>query len=216
LVSRKWLAVPAGVAFAVLYMTRQAYAQSSLWLYSYDRLYMTVPLVAAAGAIPTILLRRAFVLPALLLVAIGWWRFGAPIVFARTTDHLEYRWLREQLAQLPPECRVIHLASAGKRGLYLPTYVGTRSRSAVPIIEREPHTLEEALSPADCLYYVHTSLCSSTEGRPTCAAIEGRLTLLPLARAVFPPRPSSDGLPYDRDPVETVIARVQAVQGVTK
>ncbi len=50
---------------------------------------------------------------------------------------------------------------------------------------RRPSTIEAALAPAPCLYYVHSSLCSTAEGRPECEAIERRLTLVPIARASF-------------------------------
>jgi hypothetical protein len=212
LAPQRWLAVAAGLSVAGLLMTRHVYGQSWIWQHCYDRLYLTVPVVAAVGAVPVALWRhRSIVLAFTLLVGVAWFRIGLPIISARTTDHLEYRWLREQLAQLPPECRVIHLASAGKRGLVLPTYVGPRFRAAVAMDEHEPHTIAEGLAPAACLYYVHTSLCSSAEGRPACEALERRLALVPVARASFPARPSNEGLPYDRDMVETVIARVQQV-----
>src|SRR5439155_13283536 len=110
----------------------------------------------------------------------AWIRFGLPIVASRSTEHLEYRWVREQLRRLPPECRVVHLAAAGKRALTLPTYAGP-PRAAVAMDLRQPRTIEAALAPADCLYYVHGSLCSTADGRPDCQAIEHRLTLVPIA-----------------------------------
>jgi len=212
LAPRKWLSIPAGVCVAAWLMSRHAYGQSWIWQHAYDRLYCTVPLIAATGAIPAFLRRRWVGVAAALIVALIWFRVGLPIVVARTTDHLEYRWLREQLAALPAECRVIYVASAGKRGLSIPTYVGPRTRPAVAMDAREPHTIAEGLSPAACLYYVHTSLCSSPEGRPACAAIEGRLTLVPVARASFPARPSHADFPYDSATVETLVARVEQVE----
>ena len=75
---------------------------------------------------------------------------------------------------------------------------------------RQPRTIEAALSPAPCLYYVHTSLCSTADGRPECEAIERRLTLVPIARASFVAR-ELGFLSYDSDTVETMIARVERV-----
>lgn len=97
--------------------------------------------------------------------------------------------------------------------LVLPTYVRPRPAAAVAMDPRVPHTIDEGLAPAPCLYYVHTSLCSSAEGRPACEAIESRLTLTPVARVSLPARPSRESIPYDSDPVETVIARVERVLG---
>src|SRR5262249_1308145 len=128
----RWLAVPAGVTAAVWLMTRHNYGQSWIWQQSYDRLYLTVPLVAVAAAFPArILQRRVVVWIAALLMSLVWIRVAPPILAARTTDHLEYRWLRQQFAAIPAECRIIHLASADKRGLFVPTYVGPSSRQAV-------------------------------------------------------------------------------------
>ena len=86
-------------------------------------------------------------------------------------------------------------------------------RPAIAMDPREPHTIEDGLAPTACVYYVHTSLCSSAEGRPVCDAVERRLGLVHIARASFPARPSNEGLPYDRDPVETVLERVERVDG---
>src|SRR5262249_38132923 len=61
-----------------------------------------------------------------------------------------------------------------------------------------------------------TSLCSSIEGRSLCDTIERRLGLTMVDRTTFPARPSNDGLPYDRDSVETFIARVEQFDGQPK
>src|SRR6185436_5639957 len=110
-------------------------------------------------------------------------------------------------------CRVVHVASAGHRVLALPTYVGGGSRPAVAIDLHQARTVDAALSPAACLYYVHSSLCSTTEGRPACDTIERRLTLAPIARASFVGAREFDIFSHDTDPVETMIARVERVDG---
>jgi hypothetical protein len=210
---RRWLALPTGISVAAMVMTRHAFDASWIWEQSYFRLYLTLPLIAAVGCVPPALLRqRRVALTAATAVVLAWIRFGLPIISARTTDQLEYRWVREQLLRLPPECRVVHLASAGKRVLMLPTYVG-RSRAAVAMDLRQPRTIEAALSPAACLYYVHTSLCSTADGRPECEAIERRLTLVPIARASFPAAREFETFSHDSDTVETMIARVERVDG---
>jgi hypothetical protein len=191
LAPQRRLAVPAGIVLAAWLLTRHAYGQSWIAQSSYDRFYLTVLLVAAGALAPARLWRRRWLVgAAAVLLAAVWIRYGLPIVAERTTDHLEYRWLREQLAQLPPDCRVVHLASADKRALLLPTYVGTPARAAVAIDLRQPYSIDAALAPAPCLVYVRTSLCSSAEGRPACDTIEQRLDLTSIARASFPARPS--------------------------
>jgi hypothetical protein len=76
---------------------------------------------------------------------------------------------------------------------------------------RQPRTIEAALAPAPCLYYVHSSLCSTAEGRPECEAIERRLTLVPIARASFATSRELETFAHDSDTVETMIARVERV-----
>ena len=78
---------------------------------------------------------------------------------------------------------------------------------------RRPETLEAALSPAACLYYVRSSLCSTEDGRPECEAIERRLTLVPIARASFAVTREFETFSHDGDTVETMIARVERVDG---
>ncbi|MEO6026750.1 MAG: hypothetical protein ABIR79_07795, partial [Candidatus Binatia bacterium] len=111
----------------------------------------------------------------------------------------------------PPECRVVHLGFAGRRVLLLPTYVGA-PRPAVAMDPHRPATVEAALSPVACRYYVHSSLCSTPEGRPECDAIERRLTLVPIARASFADVRTRETFVHDSDWVETWIARVEGVQ----
>jgi hypothetical protein len=193
-------------------MTRHAFDASWIWEHSYFRLYLTLPVIAAIACVPPALLRQRWAALAAPVLVLAWIRFGLPIITARTTDHLEYRWVREQLRCLPPECRVVHLASAGKRVLMLPTYVGP-SRAAVAMDLQQPRTIEAALSPTACLYYVHSSLCSTPDGRPECEAIERRLTLVPIARASFAVPREFETFSHDSDTVETMIARVEHVDG---
>jgi hypothetical protein len=194
-------------------LTRHAFDASWIWEQSYFRLYLTLPVVAALACVPPAWLRRRWlVVPAAAVLVLAWIRFGWPVIAGRTTDHLEYRWVREQLRRLPPECRVVHLAFAGKRVLMLPTYVGP-ARTAVAMDLRQPRTIEAALSPAACLYYVHSSLCSTAEGRPECEAIERRLTLVPIARASFAAAREFETFGHDSDTVQTWIARAERVAG---
>jgi hypothetical protein len=206
----RWLAPAAGLSVAALLMTRHMYGQSLIWQQSYDRLFLPVPVIAVVAAVLTPFAHRTWLVGAMALVTAGAWLGIAPsLVSFRTTDHLEYRWLRDQLRQVPHECRIVHLAAAGHRGVEIPTYVRPRSSPAVALDPRRPHGYDDAFSPAPCIYYVHTSLCSSVEARTKCAAIEDGIDLEIVAREAFPARPSSGYIPYDRDPVETWIGRVR-------
>jgi hypothetical protein len=60
---------------------------------------------------------------------------------------------------------------------------------------------------------VHSSPCSTADGRPECEAIERGLTLVPIARASFAAAPQFETFSQDTDTVETIIARVERVDG---
>ncbi|MCC6847410.1 MAG: hypothetical protein IT294_02825 [Deltaproteobacteria bacterium] len=208
---RRRLALPAGIAVAAMVLTRHAFDASWIWQQAYLRLYLIPPLIAVLACVPPAWLRlRRRAASVAIVVVLAWVRFGWPVVAARTTDHLEYRWIRKQVRRLPPECRVVHVAFAGRRVLMLPTYAGP-TRTAVAMDPRRAGTVEAALAPADCLYYVRGSLCSTLEGRPECAAIERRLTLAPVARASFPVAHAGGTFEHEGDTVETMVARVEHV-----
>jgi hypothetical protein len=63
---------------------------------------------------------------------------------------------------------------------------------------------------------VRTSVCESADGRRPCDALERRLELQVVERASFPARPSSVMLSYDRDPVDSFVARVKRVDGAPR
>jgi hypothetical protein len=210
---RPWLALPAGVAVAALSLTRHAFDATWIWEQAYLRLHLTLPVVAVLACIPPAWLRRrSLAVPVALVLVLAWLRFGWPVVVGRTTEQLEYRWVREHVRALPPECRVVHLGFAGRRVLALPTYVGP-TRPAVAIDPRHPGTMEAAFAPAPCLYWIHGSLCSTAEGRRECEAIERRLALVPVAHASFAGARAPETFPHDTDTVETAIARIDRVSG---
>lgn len=216
LTRRPWLALAAFAALAGILTTRHVYGQSWIWQQAYDRLFYTVPVVAAAALAAPVLRHRGLAGLLAVAVALVWVRFALPVVQERTTDHLEYRWLRGVLRDVPPECRVTHLAWVANRSVEIPAYVRPPSAPTVEMHEREPHTIEAGLAPAPCLYYVRTSVCESADGRRPCDALERRLELQVVERASFPARPSSVMLSYDRDPVDSFVARVKRVDGAPR
>lgn len=211
LTKRGWIALSAGIAIAAMVTTRQAFAASWIWEQSFFRLYLTLPLLAVLAWLgPPLLRRRWTVVAATALLILAWSRFALPIVSVRSTEQLEYRWVREHIRRLPAECRLIYVGSAGKRFLALPTYVAP-SREAVAMDLRRASTIEAALSPAACLVYLRTSLCSTPEGRPDCDEIERRLALVPIASTSFAASGEFETFSHDRDPVEAAMARVERV-----
>jgi hypothetical protein len=112
---------------------------------------------------------------------------------------------------MPPSCRITYVGFAGRRNLFLPTYMVLPMLAVDQIARldgREPIDARVILGPVGCTFYARTSLCSSAEGRPVCADFERQLALEPVERASFPAAPSNRDLPYDRDVVESVISRV--------
>lgn len=209
LAPRRRLVIPAGVALAAMLLTRQAFDASWIWQQSYFRLYLTLPIIAAVGCVPVLWFRRRWaVVGVTLVVALAWVRFAWPLVTDRTPDHREYRWAREQLEGMPPECAVAYLPSAGKRVVRLPTFA---SPVRAVIDPRRSGDVAAAVGRSDCVSYVHTSLCSTAEGGPACEAIERRLALAPMARASFPVPRARETFGYDGDVVEIWIARVERV-----
>jgi len=207
----RWLAIVAAANAVVWLVTRGNYFQSPIWMQAHERLYLTLPILAIASCVPPAWLAprvvRLAALVAPLAVLVAW----APRVLAgRTTQHLEYRWTRAWLSALPAECRTIHVAFAGRRNLFLPTYVASpRPQSAFVLIDsNHPTDVRQAIGPRRCTYYVHTSLCSTGDGRPVCAEVERSLDLEPVARASYPAIADNGRTDYDTDPVETVISRV--------
>ena len=186
-----WLLVPAAASVAALLVTRDTYLQSAMWQASFDRLYVAVPVVVAVAVASDALGARARMVAA--AVSCGAVAGFTPIAFgARTTEQLEYRWLRGELAAVPRECRILHVERVDKRELYLP--------------------IDGAAGKGPCAYYVHSSLCASREGAPVCDATERRFVFGAADRATFPAVPSSRELPYDGAEVAVWIARVDAVE----
>lgn len=196
----RWLVLAAAPATLYLAATAPSFGQSAIAQHGYARVLVALPLLALAAHVP----RRA-ALPATAVLALLLVVLGAPVVRARTTEHEEYRWLRERISALPAGCYVAHVSHAGSRTLYLPVYP-----PRYPLSFGEGETLDPDLLAGDrCVAYVHGSICTSPEGRAACAAFERGLDLEVLARAALPAAPSFDTLPYDRERVECWVARVR-------
>ncbi len=210
----RWLGLIGAAQVVALLVTRLNYAQGDLWLQASERLYVAMPVIALAASLPEDWLKvpsvQASVAGLTLVVLVAWWPAR---LLRRTTQQQEYGWARAWFSALPPDCRSVHVAFAGHNELFLPTFAASqRPRSAFLRIDaRHPVDLEPMRLTARCTYYLHTSLCSTGEGRRACDEVERSLELEPVARASFPAVADSIWSDLGTDPVETVVSRVVAV-----
>ncbi len=196
------LVIPALVCIVALALTRRIYGQSQIWQSSFERVYVWLPFVAYAGAIPSSVAERwqrwvwvLFGAVAAAMFVLGARRFGD-----RTTQQREYAWLRSEFGRLPDGCTVAYVGRAAPRVLYVPEYrlPGYRAgRSSVATISSSEDLLA-LRTPGRCIYYLHASTCTSTQGRPLCAEIESHDVPSPVAETAVPAVPDFDALPYDR------------------
>jgi len=207
----RWPLAWGALSLVVLLSTRGNYGQSVLWQESFDRLYLAPLLVGAVTLVPSRFARTRAFAPLAAVALLALFARSAPRVFrGHTTDQEEYDWARQELARLPPSCRIAYVAFAGRRNLFLPTYLleATGPAAALRLDGRAPIDVSFALGPVGCAYYARTSLCTSVEGRDVCADVERQLVLEPVASASFPAVPSNQMMPYDRDRVESALLRI--------
>ena len=92
---------------------------------------------------------------------------------------------------------------AGKRVLDLPFYPKAEMAKAARLEEYGADPFGGGGT-----YYVHTSLCSTDEGREACAAFEARHRLVSLERRVLPAAASLPWLPLATATVDVELLRV--------
>lgn len=211
LVKPPWLLIPAVASCVALFATRNIYAQSPIWISTYDRLWLSAPILVLVSTVPHALVRSwrtgtAIAIATLLFFVSGW-----STLRDRTTEQLEYSFFRDAFSSWPSGCRVIHVGRVEKRIVALPEYAIPSStptlRSVLSVTS--PSEVKPLLQPGTCLRYAHTSLCTSPEGRPLCAAVENEMHLVPLAEKDFPAKPSHVTSTYDRDIVHVGLFNVQ-------
>jgi hypothetical protein len=118
------------------------------------------------------------------------------------TDAQELSWALAWERSLPPHAVVEWVARAGLRTLYLPLH----RDSATPAPRMLDGTADDRLE-GDVFYY-RSSLCSTTEGAPSCDAFERTHTLTPVYRRTFPAIASLPWLPLPEPAIEVVLYRV--------
>jgi hypothetical protein len=114
-------------------------------------------------------------------------------VIAPTTDALEQRWALSWRGELTADDRVLYVERAGDRVLRLPLSrcLAAHPRSLLVQGDAPPPPLPTT----GRLFYVETSLCSTPEGAPRCAATRAQAAWRRLDGRTLPARPS-DYQPY--------------------
>jgi hypothetical protein len=98
--------------------------------------------------------------------------------------------------------------------MFLPTFLAPpRDPGAFIRLDlRDAIDVSEALGSLTCAYYVHSSLCSTLEGRPSCDQVEGRLGLHSVRHVVLPAVADHFTQGYEGEVVDVSISRVDAVR----
>jgi hypothetical protein len=148
--------------------------------------------IAAAGCVATVVLFRPFTTLA--------------------TDVVEQMRVASWPSRLPPGATVAYLGWAGERVQGLPMNFPGEERIHVEVLDGRGGAVDLG-APREGLYYYRSSLCTSTEGRPICDAVEGRYVLEPVDLADLPACPSMDNLAYDRPVVSVGLYRVAGRRG---
>ena len=109
---------------------------------------------------------------------------------------------------LPARSQVAYLERVDRRIVVLPIYKDAPRSGPTPIVLRPQGLVEDLARQGRVPFYVHTSLCSTPEGRPVCAQIEQRYRMTRLHEVELPAVPSMIGLGYDVSPVRVALYRV--------
>lgn len=206
-----WLPLVGAGSLILMLATGGAFQQHPLWALCYRRLFVPGLLLGAAALWPARLQSLPWACAAAAAGTIVLLPPALPYLRVRTTEQLEYAFLKDELRDVSPTCTVAAVSRAGRRMWEIPSYLtggGAAPASGGLRALEDAGDLALAGGAGECLLYVRGSLCSSAEGRPRCAAVEANVQLERLAGRTFPARPSYVGLPYDRPEVEVTVFRV--------
>lgn len=134
---------------------------------------------------------------------------GWQAAVARPTDALEALHIRRLRRRFPADATIAYFERAGRSIVRLPLH-GLRT---IAIRAGEPVPPLAAIG--DDVYLVHTSLCSSVEGRGLCAVVEAGVQLELIDHLTLPARPSMDdaAFAYVGESVPVRVYRVSAARG---
>ncbi len=202
-----WLAAIGVVAVWTVLATQNSFAQHVFQRMGYQRLFSPLILMALGGFFPRIERKWVPVVGAALVAAVLAIQIAPSL--SPTTEQLEYAFLRKTLKQLPPGCTMAAIERAGNRLWTIPAFLlpNSAGQSGAALRLRDDADLD-AITFGPCAIYVHSSLCTSREGRPLCERVENHFVLEAIARETLPARQSYHGLPYDRHRVEVVVYRI--------
>lgn len=208
--SLAWLGLLGIAAVAALLATQGSFQQHPFWKLCYQRVYLSAILLGAAWLLPRRLEATPWAMVAASLVALALALPAKDLVRAQTTEQLEYRFLQQTLGGMPSGCAVAAVSRAGHRIWEIPSFLVPSRDRRMPAQRalQEPNDLKVLSDSRNCLIYIHSSLCNSSEGRELCARMEEAVPMQRIAAEVFPAVPSYVGLPYDRGQVEVVVFRV--------
>ncbi len=186
------------------------------WVHqAYLRLYAPIAVALAAVVLQRLprsrsqgLALAAVVLVLALGVSARSWRAWTKL----PTDALEQEQVRRWRVDLPARSQVAYLERVDRRIVVLPIYKDAPRSGPTPIILRAQGFVEDLVRQGNVPFYVHTSLCSTPEGRPVCAQIERRYRMTKLREVVLPAVPSMIGLRYDVSPVRIALYRVDGAR----
>lgn len=214
-----WLPLLAVLSLALMLATQDSFLQHPFWQLCYQRIYLPGLILGAAALLPA----RAQGLGwgvSVAAIAVAVLALPArPYLTTQTTDQLEYGFLQEALREMPPNCTLASVGRAGIRVWESPSHLLPTSGAPGTAARRNVESADDlniALAPEECLLYVRSSLCSSTEARAVCESIERGTALEKIASRVLPAAASYAALPYDRPEVEVVVFRVRSRGGAQR
>ena len=182
------------------------------WVHqAYLRLYAPISVALAAVVLQRLPRSRAQAMvlaAAVVVLALGVsarsWKAWTKL----PTDALEQEQVRRWRGALPARSQVAYLERVDRRIVVLPIYKDAPRSGPTPIVLRPQGLVEDLARQGRVPFYVHTSLCSTPEGRPVCAQIEQRYRMTRLHEVELPAVPSMIGLGYDVSPVRVALYRV--------
>ncbi|MBP6834900.1 MAG: hypothetical protein KA978_29215 [Deltaproteobacteria bacterium] len=181
------------------------------WVHqAYLRLYAPIMVVLAAAMLTGLPRNRqqvrAMAAAVALLALLVSWR-AWPSWTKAPTDALEQqallRWRREL-----PAGQIMYLERVGQHVLMLPFYRDMAGVGPSPVLLRAGEFAEDFSQRGGPRFYVHTSLCSTSEGRASCERVEQRYQMTRLHEVVLPALPSMTYLSYDAPRVRVALYRV--------
>lgn len=201
-----WLPLLGAASLLAMAVVEAAFQRHPFQAMFYARLCWPGVLLGAAALLPQRLQGIGWGAAAGLVAAAVLQIPALPYLAERTTEQQEYAFLQEVLPAMPATCTLAAVGRAGKRVWDLPAYLAPSGNAREIAGEAD---LRAALGAAECVVYVHSSLCSSAEGRALCDSAERQAPLQRVASRSFAAAPSDLALPYDRPSVEVVVYRAE-------